>query len=104
MVVAAGLLATVAVLAALARDRPWDVVATWHWSAVPGTLVILAAAPCFAYGWTSARTTGGTQLTDDTLGLDHWPVQAALSEAGVARGILAAREDVARFSATANEW
>jgi hypothetical protein len=76
--VAAGLTATVAVLAVLARDRPWDVVRTWRWSAVPGTLVILATAPCCAYAWTSARTTGGAQLTDDTWGLDHWPVQAAL--------------------------
>jgi hypothetical protein len=40
--------------------------------------VILAVAPCCAYAWTSARTTGGAQLTDDTWGLDHWPVQAAL--------------------------
>lgn len=78
LVVAGGLLATVAVLAVLSRRRPWDVLATWHWSAVPGTLVILAAAPCCAYAWTSARATGSTRLTDDTLGLDHWPVQATL--------------------------
>jgi hypothetical protein len=76
--VAAGLLATVAVLAVLARDRPWSVVSTWRWSALPGTLVILAIAPGCAYAWTSARTTGGAQVTDDTWGLDHWPVQAAL--------------------------
>jgi hypothetical protein len=78
LVLAAGLLAAVAVLAALSRDRPWHVAATWRWSALPGTLVILAAAPCCAYAWTSARATGGPQVTDDTLGLDHWPVQAAL--------------------------
>ena len=41
-------------------------------------LVILAVAPCCAYAWTSARTTGDAQITDDTWGLDHWPVQAAL--------------------------
>ena len=76
--VSAALIATVAVLAVLARDRPWHVVRTWRWSAVPGALVILAVAPCCAYAWTSARTTGGAQLTDDTWGLDHWPVQAAL--------------------------
>jgi hypothetical protein len=76
--VSAGLIATVAVLAVLARDHPWDVVRTWRWSTAPGALVILAVAPCCAYAWTSARTTGGAQLTDDTWGLDHWPVQAAL--------------------------
>jgi len=53
-------------------------VRTWRWSTAPGALVILAVAPCCAYAWTSARTTGGAQLTDDTWGLDHWPVQAAL--------------------------
>lgn len=78
MFVSAGLIATVVVLAVLARDRPWYVVRTWRWSAVPGALVVLAFAPCCAYAWTSARTTGGAQLTDDTWGLDHWPVQAAL--------------------------
>jgi hypothetical protein len=78
LLVSAGLIATVAVLAVLARDRPWDVMRTWRWSAVPGALLILAVAPCCAYAWTSARTTGGAQLTDDTWGLDHWPVQAAL--------------------------
>ena len=76
--VSAGVIATVAVLAVLARERPWDVMQTWRWSAVPGALLILAVAPCCAYAWTSARTTGGAQLTDDTWGLDHWPVQAAL--------------------------
>jgi hypothetical protein len=78
LVVSAGLIATVAVLAVLGRDRPWHVTRTWRWSAFPGTLLILAVAPCCAYAWTSARTTGGAQLTDDTWGLDHWPVQAAL--------------------------
>ena len=76
--VSAGLIATVAVLAVLGRERPWDVMRTWRWSAAPGALVILAVAACCAYAWTSARTTGTAQITDDTWGLDHWPVQAAL--------------------------
>ena len=45
MFVSAGLIATVVVLAVLARDRPWYVVRTWRWSAVPGALVVLAFAP-----------------------------------------------------------
>ena len=34
--VSAGVIATVAVLAVFARERPWDVMQTWRWSAVPG--------------------------------------------------------------------
>ena len=76
--VAAGLVVTVAVLALAARDRPWDALETWRWSPLPGTLVLIAVAPCCAYAWTSARATGDARITDDTWGLDHWPAQAAL--------------------------
>jgi hypothetical protein len=76
--VAAGLLVTVAALAAAARGRHRVLVPGWRWSAPAATLVILAIGPCCAYAWTAARTTGSTALTDDTWGLDHWPVQAAL--------------------------
>src|SRR3954451_15019465 len=37
--VAAGLLVTVAVLALVAHDRPWNALQTWRWSTVPATLV-----------------------------------------------------------------
>ena len=76
--VSAGLFATVAVLAVLARERPWDVMRAWRWSAAPGALVMLAVAACCAYAWTSARRPVTAQITDDAWGLDHWPVQAAL--------------------------
>jgi hypothetical protein len=76
--VSAGLLVSVASLAAVARRRYQPLVPGWRWSAPPGALVILAIGPCCAYAWTAARTTGSTALTDDTWGLDHWPVQAAL--------------------------
>ena len=75
---AAGLLVTVAVLALVAHDRPWDALQAWRWSALPATLVLIAVAPCCAYAWTSARTTGDARITDDAWGLDHWPAQAAL--------------------------
>ena len=88
--VAAGLLVTVAVLALAARDRPWDALEAWRWSALPGTLVLIAVAPCCAYAWTSARTTGDAQITDDTWGLDHWPAQAALPLAVLLISALAA--------------
>ena len=86
LLVACGLLATAAVLVAVrpptrvraqaARRTPW----------APGLLVVLAAGPACAYAWTAARTTGSGTLTDDTWGLDHWPVQAAfpLAVLGVA--------------------
>ena len=88
--VAAGLLVTVAVLVLAARDRPWDALEAWRWSALPGTLVLIAVAPCCAYAWTSARTTGDAQITDDTWGLDHWPAQAALPLAVLLISALAA--------------
>ena len=88
--VAAWLLVTVGVLALAARDRPWDALGTWRWSAFPGTLVLIAVAPCCAYAWTSARTTGTAQITDDTWGLDHWPAQAALPLAVLLISALAA--------------
>jgi hypothetical protein len=78
LAVAAGLLVTVAVLALAARDRPWHALEAWRWSTLPATLVLIAVAPCCAYAWTSARTTGDARITDDTWGLDHWPAQAAL--------------------------
>ncbi|HEV2058688.1 MAG TPA: hypothetical protein VGR11_04980 [Solirubrobacteraceae bacterium] len=90
MLVAAGLLGTVAALVVLAGDRPWAVMAKWRWSAVPGVLVILALAPCLAYAWEAARMTGSTAVIDVMWGLDHWPVQAALPLALLLTGALAA--------------
>jgi hypothetical protein len=52
--------------------------------------VLLAVAPCCAYAWTSARTTGDARITDDTWGLDHWPAQAALPLAVLLISALAA--------------
>ena len=90
LLVAAGLLVTVAALAAVARYRYQPLVPAWRWSSPTGALVILAIGPCCAYAWTAARTTGGTALTDDTWGFDHWPVQAALPVALLLISALAA--------------
>ena len=85
---AAGLLGTVALLAPLARARRWDALRSWHWSPAAATLVILAIGPCVAYAWSAA--TGSAQITDDTWGLDHWPVQAAFPLAVLLIAALAA--------------
>ena len=89
LLVAGAVLGTAAVLAAVrpptgaparARRRPW----------APRLLVVLAAGPACAYAWTAARTTGSSTLTDDTWGLDHWPVQAAFPLAVLGVAALAA--------------
>ena len=71
-----GLLVTVGAVAALSRVGPLPV--SWRWSAGPVLLVALAVVPAASYAWTAARTTGTGVTTDDTAGLDHWPIQAAL--------------------------
>jgi hypothetical protein len=90
LLVAGGLLATAVALVAVrpptraraqaARRTPW----------APGLLVLLAAGPACAYAWAAARTTGSGTLTDDTWGLDHWPVQAAFPLAVLGVAALAA--------------
>jgi hypothetical protein len=90
LLVAAGLLVGVAALAAAARRHHQVLVAGWRWSAPPAALVILAIGPCCAYAWTAAQTTGSATITDDTWGLDHWPVQAALPVALLLISALAA--------------
>jgi len=84
LLVAGGLLATAVVLVAVRPPtRASAQAARTPWA--PGLLVVLAAGPACAYAWAAARTTGSGTLTDDTWGLDHWPVQAAfpLAVAGV---------------------
>lgn len=78
LAVAAGVLASALVVAALAGARAVrTTVAGWRWSWRPGVLVLLAAGPAMAYAWSAARAYGVDPVSDQTLGLDHWPVQAA---------------------------
>jgi hypothetical protein len=86
LLVAGGLLGSAAVLAALRPAAPSTARAPRRTSWAAGLLVVLAAGPACAYAWSAARTTGTGTLTDDTWGLDHWPVQAAypLAVLGVA--------------------
>src|SRR4051794_40526977 len=60
---------------------PWvgAALSTWRWSPLPAVMVALAVVPLAHYAWVSASNTGTGVVTDDTLGLDHWPAQAALA-------------------------
>lgn len=90
LVVATGLVATVGVLAAsgggLRSGWPLD----WRPSALPVAIVVLAVVPSLVYSWRSARATGSNPVADDTWGLDHWPIQAALPIALLLGATLAA--------------
>jgi hypothetical protein len=89
LLVAGGLLATAIVLVAVRPPtRASAQAARTPWA--PGLLVVLAAGPACAYAWAAARTTGSGTLTDDTWGLDHWPVQAAFPLAVLGVAALAA--------------
>ncbi len=90
LLVAGALLATAAVLAAVRPPTGAPARATRRTPRGPGLLVVLAAGPSCAYAWTAARTTGSGTLTDDTWGLDHWPVQAAFPLAVLGVAALAA--------------
>jgi hypothetical protein len=90
LLVAGALLATAAVLAAVRPPTRTPARATWRTPWAPRLLVVLAAGPACAYAWTAARTTGSGTLTDDTWGLDHWPVQAAFPLAVLGVAALAA--------------
>jgi hypothetical protein len=90
LLVAGALLATAAVLAAVRPPTSAPARATRRTPWAPGLLVVLAAVPACAYAWTAARTTGSGTLTDDTWGLDHWPVQAAFPLAVLGVAALAA--------------
>ena len=90
LLVAGALLATAAVLAAARPPARVPPRATRRTPWAPRLLVLLAAGPACAYAWTAARTTGSGTLTDDTWGLDHWPVQAAFPLAVLGVAALAA--------------
>lgn len=85
-----GLAVTVALMSALGGGPTRGWWGTWRPSGWPLLLVAAAAVPAVHYAWTAARNAGTATLTDDTLGLDHWPAQAALPVAGLLIGLLAA--------------
>lgn len=70
-------------VAALSALRPGDL--------APAALALAGAVPWVAYALTCAATArGGRTISDDTWGLDHWPVQAATPLALVLVAALAA--------------
>ena len=90
LVVAAGLAATAALVAASSGGLRSGWPSDWRPSALPIALVVLAAIPSLFYSWSSARATGTNPVADDTWGLDHWPIQAALPIALLLGATLAA--------------
>lgn len=88
---AVGIAATAALIATRNAERRPLLLTRWRLSWPSMAMAALAIGPCVYYAWTSARTTGTSAITDDTWGLDHWPVQAALPlaallVAGIAAG------------------
>jgi len=50
----------------------------WAWG--PGVLVVAAAGPWFVYAWEAAEAArAGRNPGEETWGLHHWPIQAALA-------------------------
>lgn len=88
--VAAGVIATGAILAGLAAPSPPGWVSSWRWSSAPMAVVALAAGPLCTYAWTSAGNTDAATLHSESVGLDHWPVQAALPIATLLIAVFAA--------------
>lgn len=90
LLAAVGVLATAAVAAILAAHPPAAWFSSWHWSSGSLAVIAVAAGPLCAYAWTSARNTGAVTIHSESVGLDHWPVQAALPVAALMIGAFAA--------------
>lgn len=85
---AAGVAATALTVAAVGRVRiPLPSLRRWSWA--PGALVVASAGPCAAYALMSAGAAREGLRADETWGLDHWPIQAALAVGVVLLGALA---------------
>jgi hypothetical protein len=80
--VAAGLTAS-AVLIAAVSGTSWLIRPGWRPAAAPSLLVAIAAGPCAAYAYVSASNTGSDKISDITLQIDHWPIQAAFALAAL---------------------
>ena len=90
LLVAVALVMTVVALAASGGELRSGWRSEWRPSALPLALVALATVPSLVYSWSSARATGTNPVSDDTWGLDHWPIQAALPIALLLGAALAA--------------
>jgi hypothetical protein len=79
----AGVVATAWLVVRRTSPRRPALLLGWRPSWTALAAVAVAAGPFGYYAWTSVRTAGTSTITDDTWGLDHWPVQAALPLAAV---------------------
>jgi hypothetical protein len=86
----AGLLMTAGLVAAFASKPRPHMQLDWRPSWPALAVVVAGAGPLAYYAWTAARTTGTSTITDDSVGLDHWPVQSAVAIAAVLIALLAA--------------
>jgi len=78
LLLASGVAVTGIVVSLLGATSALSTVRSWRWSPLPAAVLALAVLPVIHYSWISARNTGTGVITDDTLGFDHWPSQAAL--------------------------
>jgi len=78
LLAALGVAVTVVVVTLLGATSAMSTIGSWRWSPLPAAVLALAVIPAVRYSWISARNTGTGVITDDTLGFDHWPAQAAL--------------------------
>jgi len=90
LIASAGLLLTAGLVAAFANTSPARMRLDWRPSWPALAVVLAGVGPLAYYAWTAARTTGTSTITDDSVGLDHWPVQSAVAIAAALVALLAA--------------
>jgi hypothetical protein len=89
LLLALGVAVTVVVVTLLGATPANSTLRSWRWSPLPAAVLAVAVVPAVHYSWISARNTGTGVITDDTLGFDHWPAQAALPIAVLLIGAVA---------------
>ena len=90
LLAALGVGVTVIVVTVLGATSARTALRSWRWAPLPVAILAIAVVPAATYSWISARNTGTSVTTDDTLGLDHWPAQAALPIAALLIALVAA--------------
>lgn len=76
---AIGLGFTALVVTATSDDMQVGLLLPRQWAWWPGALAVVGAGPWFVYALAAAENARAGLRGGETLGLDHWPVQAALA-------------------------
>ncbi|MFL6239150.1 MAG: hypothetical protein ACJ735_06635 [Actinomycetes bacterium] len=87
---ALGAAVTAGVVIALGATSARSTLRSWRWSPLPAAVLAIVVVPAAHYAWISASNAGTGIVTDDTVGLDHWPAQAALPIAALLIAAVAA--------------